>query len=91
MGTLGAARGVDCAMRDEVAMASLSEESGVVGREGVKGGRRRDVSDGEGGRGCGLPLRKHTRLKSDETRGESFGGAYGRRTIVEWRSERTGV
>jgi hypothetical protein len=38
-------------MRDEVATASLSEESGVVGRVGVNGGRRSDVNDGEGGRG----------------------------------------
>lgn len=29
--------------------SSLSEESGVVGREG----RRREVSDGDGGRGVG--------------------------------------
>lgn len=32
---------------------SESEESGVVGREGVKEGRRREVREGDGGRGVG--------------------------------------
>lgn len=32
---------------------SASEESGVLGREGAKDGRRREVRDGEGGSGVG--------------------------------------
>jgi len=51
VGTFGAARGVDWAIREEVATASLSEESGVVGREGVNGGRKSEVSEGDGGNG----------------------------------------
>lgn len=42
---------MDCAIREEVATASESELSGVVGREGVNGGRRSDVREGEGGSG----------------------------------------
>jgi hypothetical protein len=33
--------------------ASSLERSGVLGRLALKAGRRRDVSDGEGGRGVG--------------------------------------
>ncbi len=69
MGTFGDARGTCRAARADAATAAAvevavpvpvvvcsgSEESGVVGREvcALKEGRRREVRDGEGGRGVG--------------------------------------
>jgi len=62
VGTFGLALGTVVATRADLATAasvslgvSLSELSGVVGREVVveKGGRSRDVKDGEAGRGVG--------------------------------------
>ena len=59
---MGLARGTVVARRADLATAasvslgvSTSELSGVVGRDVVveKGGRRREVRDGEGGRGVG--------------------------------------
>lgn len=50
------ARRADLATAASVSLGvSTSELSGVVGRDVVveKGGRRREVSDGEGGRGVG--------------------------------------
>ena len=62
MGTLGLALGTVVAIRADFATAasvslgvSFSELSGVVGRDVVveNDGRRRDVKDGEGGKGVG--------------------------------------
>ena len=62
MGTLGLALGTVVAMRADLATAasvslgvSFSELSGVVGLDVVaeKDGRRRDVNDGDAGRGVG--------------------------------------
>lgn len=53
MGTLGAYRGDREESCEECVIPSESEESGVVGREGVNGGRRSEVRLGEGGSGVG--------------------------------------